>query len=68
MRVKAINQTIRFLFSNQPKNIPKPSPVEFDFKIPNKSHTSNTSSNLGEVKITKAKRQNDVSKILKKKK
>ena len=66
MRVKTITHTLKYLFSNPPKNIPKPSPVEFDFKIPQQTKTSKASSQ-SEVKITKAKRQTDASKLLKKK-
>ncbi len=73
MRVKTITHTLKYLFSNPPKNIPnppknipKPSPVEFDFKIPQKTHTFKAPSQA-EVKITKAKRHTDASKILKKK-
>lgn len=68
MRVKCITQTLKYCFSNQPKNIPKPSPIEFDFKIPKKTQPSSISSSQSEVRITKAKRQTDVNKLLKKKK
>ena len=36
MRVRSINQILRYCFSNQPKNIQKPDPIEFDFKLPKK--------------------------------
>jgi hypothetical protein len=44
MRVKTITHTLKYLFSNPPKNIPKPSPLEFDFKIPQQTQASKASS------------------------
>ncbi len=37
---KAINQKIEFFFSNQPKNIPKPSSIEFNFEVPKKASSN----------------------------
>ncbi len=44
MRVKSITHTLKVCFSNQPKNIPKPTPLEFNFNIPKKSQAQNPSS------------------------
>ena len=66
MRVKSISQILRYYFSNQPKSIQKPDPIEFNFKLPKKQNLSQSQQD-NEIKITTAKR-NDVLKVIKKKK